>query len=172
MCNFGGLLESYKVSAEALLTLTNFPAHNLEDINLHPLPEENQFLLQINVVAIIILIINTTTTIMEMATWLFIDTITMSSICQLLYGQNQQVRKLKTRSTNHRCFDTVKRQEFIRKYDNPELVLSCTKIMWLWPSNSFYWSLILSRATTFSSVVSSLSGLFVDFNDQQFIISL
>ena len=103
----------------SLLTLTNFPAHNLEDINLHPLPEENQFLLQINVVAIIILIINTTTTIMEMATWLFIDTITMSSICQLLYGQNQQVRKLKIRSTNHRCFDTVKRQEFMKYYVNP-----------------------------------------------------
>ena len=75
-----------------ILTLTNFPAHNLEDINLHPLPEENQFLLQTNVVAIIILIINTTTTIMEMVTPLYTDTITMSSICQLLYGQNQQVK--------------------------------------------------------------------------------
>ena len=169
--HFFGYCKTNKLTGKVLLNLTNFPAHNLEDINLHPLPEENQFLLQINVVAIIILIINTTTTIMEMATWLFIDTITMSSICQLLYGQNQQVRKLKIRSTNHRCFDTVKRQEFIKQYVNPEVVLSCTKIMWLWPSMSSYWSLILSRAITFSSVVSSFFGLFVDFENQQFIIS-
>ena len=111
---FFGYWKNNKLTGKSLLTLTNFPAHNLEDINLHPLPEENQFLLQINAVAIIILIINTTITIMEMAIWLFTDTITMSSICQLLYGQNQQVRKLKIRSSNHKYFDTVKRQEFIK----------------------------------------------------------